>query len=368
MDIQSIVIGAGVVGLAVARELARSGREVLVLERHTGIGQETSSRNSEVIHAGIYYPQHSLKAELCVRGKHLLYEFCDAYNVEYQRVGKLIVATSTAQLTALSAIYAKGAANGVHDLRFVERAELRDWEPELAAERAIFSPSTGIINSHELMVALLGDMQAHGGLISLQTAVHSVLAREGGFTVVIDDAERTAIQCRELINCAGLSAQQVSARVDGLNPSTIPQQYLSRGCYFTLAGRTPFRHLIYPIPNNEGLGVHLTLDLQGRARFGPDTQWVDSIDYSVDPKRADDFYDAIRGYYPALGEGQLEPAYAGIRPKITGPGETAGDFDIQGAERHGLSGFVALYGIESPGLTSSLAIAERVLKKLQSTS
>ncbi len=364
MDVESIVVGAGVVGLAIGRSLAHSGRDVLVLERNNTIGQETSSRNSEVIHAGIYYPKGSLKAELCARGKRLLYDYCKSFNIDHRCVGKLIVAATESQIPALQTILAKGVANGVKDLTLMSKSQLLEIEPELQAVAAVWSPSTGIINSHELMLALQGDMEAHGGILSVCSNVKRIQVLNNGFRVELDDDNSTSVTCKELINCCGLGAQTLSQRIEGIDQRLIPPQFLSRGCYFSLVGRSPFKHLIYPMPNNEGLGVHLTLDLQGRARFGPDTEWVDKVNYDVDPKRAVAFYGAIRSYYPELKEGQLEPAYAGIRPKIAGPGQNPADFDIQGPTDHGTHGFVALYGIESPGLTSSLAIAEVVVKKL----
>ncbi|MCB1754020.1 MAG: NAD(P)/FAD-dependent oxidoreductase [Gammaproteobacteria bacterium] len=367
MDIDSIVIGAGVVGLAIARTLASSGREVIVLERHKHIGQETSSRNSEVIHAGIYYPKDSLKAKLCVRGKQLLYDFCESHHVEHRRLGKLIVATDDEQAGNLEKIFQKALANGVDDVRYLDRQTLLEMEPELNAVRAIHSPSTGIINSHELMLAYQGELENHGGTVALDSPVLSGEVIEGGFRLSVGGEEPSTISCRELINSAGLGAQSLAASVRGIPADSIPQRYLSRGCYFTLSGKAPFDHLIYPMPNNVGLGVHLTIDLQGQARFGPDTQWIDEIDYTVDPRRGDAFYAAVRDYFPGLQDGKLEPAYAGIRPKISGPGEDAADFVIQGPAVHGVPGWIALYGIESPGLTSSIAIAEKVLEELDQT-
>ncbi len=364
MDVDSIVIGAGIVGLAVARALALSGRDVLVLERHHHIGQETSSRNSEVIHAGIYYPKDSLKALLCVRGKELLYAYCDSRRVGYKRVGKLIVAAGDHQNAALEAIYQKGLANGVTDLVYLDRERLLALEPALAATKAILSPSTGIINSHELMLAYQGDLEGAGGTLALGSPLTGGKVVDGGFELTVGGDEPATITCRELINSAGLSAQEISKSIAGIPGASIPPLYLSRGCYFSLVGKTPFRHLIYPLPNNEGLGVHLTLDQSGCARFGPDTEWVDTIDYSVDPARGDAFYQAIREYYPDLAPGSLSPSYAGIRPKIVGPGSAAGDFIIQGRREHQVPGFVGLYGIESPGLTASMAIGERVLQQL----
>lgn len=365
MDIDTVVIGAGVVGLAVGRTLAMQGREVIVMERHDQIGEETSSRNSEVIHAGIYYPKGSLKAKLCVRGRDLLYDYCDSHNVDYKRLGKLIVASDNSQCDALEQIYQKALANGVDDVHYVEEAELKKIEPALRAVRAIRSPSTGIIDTHSLMLAYQGDLEAHGGVVALGSPLVGGRTIEGGFELNVGGEEPSTLRCREVINCGGLGAQQVAQMIEGIPPASIPQQYLSRGCYFTLAGRAPFSHLIYPLPNNAGLGVHLTIDMGGQARFGPDTEWVDAVDYTVDPSRGDAFYDSVRAYYPDLPDGSLMPGYSGIRPKISGPNETAADFMIQGPETHGITGWVALYGIESPGLTSSLAIAEYVTRLLE---
>ncbi len=365
MDLDSIVIGAGIVGLAIARALAMSGREVIVLERHKHIGEETSSRNSEVIHAGIYYPKNSWKARLCVKGKNMLYAFCQSHHIEHKRLGKLIVATNDEQCRAQDAIFQKARDNGVVDVSFIEQEALRDLEPNLNAVRAILSPSTGIINSHELMLGYQGDLEKHGGTVVLNSPLLGGDIIDGGFRLSVGGGEPTQITCRELINSAGLGAQSVARSIRDIPADSVPTQYLSRGCYFNLSGKSPFRHLIYPMPNNVGLGVHLTLDLMGQARFGPDTQWIDKIDYTVDPQRSSRFYQAIREYYPALRDGELEPAYSGIRPKVAGPGEEAADFIIQGESDHGVPGWVALYGIESPGLTSSMAIAETVLDKLR---
>lgn len=359
MDFDSIVVGAGVVGLAIARQLALSGREVLVLERHRLIGQEISSRNSEVIHAGIYYPAGSLKARLCVRGRDMLYQYCASHKVAHKKVGKLIVAADAAQGLALEAIYRKGRENGVNDLQYIAQDRLREMEPHLQAERAIWSPSTGIISCHELMLALESDLSGAGGTLALDAPLIRGKVVDGGFEVIAG-MDATAVSCRELINCAGLGAQAVSHSIDGVPGASVPPLFLSRGCYFSMSGRAPFSHLIYPLPNNEGLGVHLTLDLAGNARFGPDTEWVDGVDYTVDPGRVGAFYSSIRAYYPALKTEALQPDYAGIRPKISGPGQLAADFRIDGAAAHSVRGFVGLYGIESPGLTASLAIAEQV--------
>lgn len=367
MDFDSIVIGAGVVGLAIARALALSRRSVLVLERHRFIGQETSSRNSEVIHAGIYYPQGSLKARLCVRGKEMLYSYCDSHRVGYQRVGKLIVAAGEHQNAALEAIYQKGVANGVHDLEFIDRDRLLAMEPALQATKGILSPSTGIINSHELMLAYQGDIENAGGTLALSSPLQAGRVVDGGFELEVGGDEQVIISCRELVNSAGLGAQTVSAIIDGVPRESVPPLYFSRGCYFSLSGKSPFSRLIYPLPNNEGLGVHLTLDQAGSARFGPDTEWVDAIDYTVDPARREAFYQSIKEYYPGINREALQPSYAGIRPKIVGPGSAAGDFMIQTDTFHRVKGFVGLYGIESPGLTASLAIGEYVLQSLEQT-
>ncbi len=364
MDIDSIVVGGGVVGLAIARALALSGREVIVLERHKHIGQETSSRNSEVIHAGIYYPKNSLKARLCVSGKKMLYAFCKTHNVEHKQLGKLIVATDKAQNNGLDEVYQKALTNGVDDVSFLDQSDLLELEPRLNAVRAILSPSTGIINSHELMLAYQSDFEQAGGIVALNSTVSGGKTIAGGFRLTVDGEETSDITCRELINSAGLGAQALSHSIAGIPAHSIPQQYLSRGCYFKLSGKSPFKRLVYPMPNNAGLGVHLTVDLQGQARFGPDAQWIEEIDYTVDPKRSEGFYETIRAYYPGLKDGQLEPAYAGVRPKISGPGETAADFNIEGIQAHGVAGWIALYGIESPGLTSSMSIAELVLQEL----
>ncbi len=366
MDFDSIVVGAGVVGLAIARTLALSGRSVLVVERHRFIGQETSSRNSEVIHAGIYYPQNSLKARLCVDGKELLYRYCDSHRVSYKRLGKLIVAAGEHQNAALEAIYHRGVANGVYDLEFVDGDRLREMEPALHASKGILSPSTGIINSHELMLAYQGDLENAGGTVALSSSVLGGRVVEGGFELHIGSDEHIAVSGRELINSAGLGAQTVSASIEGIPTASVPPLYLSRGCYFSLTGKSPFSRLIYPLPNNEGLGVHLTLDQSGAARFGPDTEWVDAVDYRVDPARRDAFYHSIKEYYPGISLDALQPSYSGIRPKAVGPGSEAGDFIVQGEGIHGVKGFIGLYGMESPGLTASMAIGKHVLQSLES--
>jgi len=359
-EVDTLVVGAGVVGLAVARALALEGHEVIVLEAENAIGTATSSRNSEVIHAGIYYAPGSLKARLCVRGKELLYAFCDAHGVPHRRCGKLIVATSEAQLDDMHAIRARAAANGVLDLRVLTRAEALAREPALDCVAALESPSTGIIDSHALMLALQGDAEAHGAMLALRGAV--VGGRLTGDGIVLDVAgdEPMRLKARRVVNSAGLHAQALAHSLQGFPPRHVPPAHYAKGNYYALAGRSPFSRLIYPIPEAHGLGVHLTLDLGGQARFGPDVEWVERLDYGVDPRRSDGFYSAIRAYWPALSDGALTPAYAGIRPKLHGPGEAARDFLIQGSAEHGVPGLVNLFGIESPGLTASLAIAEQV--------
>ncbi|MCG8382171.1 MAG: NAD(P)/FAD-dependent oxidoreductase [Gammaproteobacteria bacterium] len=361
MDVDTIVIGGGVVGLAVARACARSGRQVLIVERHAQIGEETSARNSEVIHTGIYYPKDSLKAQLCVRGAEALYRYCANHGVPHQRIGKLIVASQNSQREALQVLQKKAETNGVQGLRLIERDELNAMEPALAGVVALYSPNTGIIDSHQLMLSLLGEAESAGADLVLSANVQAASVIRGGFDVTVDG---DTVSSAELINCAGLSAQQVAHGIEGLPAHTIPPQYLSRGCYFSLGGKNPFSRLIYPLPNDEGLGVHLTLDLAGQARFGPDTEWVYRLDYRVDPKRAAQFYAAIKAYYPALEKDRLQPSYSGIRPKVVGPGDAAGDFIIQGRQTHGVPGLVNLYGIESPGLTASLAVGDYVLDLL----
>ncbi|SHE53305.1 L-2-hydroxyglutarate oxidase LhgO [Microbulbifer donghaiensis] len=366
MDFDAIILGAGVIGLATARQLALAGRSVLVLEQFARPGTETSSRNSEVIHAGIYYPRNSLKARLCVRGRELLYRYCDAHSVSYRRTGKLIVATSPDQRPALAKILAQGHANGVSDLKLIDRQCLSELEPNLNAIEALYSPSTGIIDSHGLMLALQGDLEAHGGLVCCNSPVTGLKRRRDGcFYVEVGGVDPTTVSCRLLINSAGHGAQTLSRLLQGGDAQGIPPVFLSKGCYFTVSRRLPFSHLIYPLPSNEGLGVHLTLDLAGNARFGPDTEWVDRLDYRVDPARSAAFYQAIRAYYPDLRDGELVPDYAGIRPKVAGPGEGPGDFMIVNQRTHGILNYIALYGIESPGLTSCLAIAEEVCARLR---
>jgi L-2-hydroxyglutarate oxidase LhgO len=370
-QIDAVVIGAGVVGLAVGRALALSGREVMVLESENAIGTGTSSRNSEVIHAGIYYPAGSLKARLCVQGKQMLYAYCAERGVAHQRLGKLIVATSPEQVLALDGIRAKAAANGVHDLEKLSASEARALEPALACEAALLSPSTGVVDSHGLMLALQGDMENAGGLLALVSPVQHIGVRQGtaSHPIRVTAQDGTELACKILVNAAGLNAVALARGMDGLDLSllqqALPQAHYAKGNYFTLAGKAPFSRLIYPVPEAAGLGVHLTLDLGGQAKFGPDVQWVDDpADLQVDPRRGDAFYAEVRKYWPNLQDGALQPGYAGMRPKINAPHEAAADFMIQGPAEHGVPGLVNLLGIESPGLTSSLAIAAEVCARL----
>lgn len=359
-EVECVVAGAGVVGLAIARALALSGREVVVLERHDVIGSETSARNSGVIHAGIYYPTGSLKAKLCVAGKERLYGYCAEHGVPHERIGKLIVATSDNQVAALDALAVKAAENGVLDLERLDPAQAKELEPEVSCVAALLSPSTGIVDVHALMLAYLGDAEAAGAVLSLGSPVIGGRVTTDGFEIDVGGREPTSLACRLLVNSAGLGAQAVARSLEGLDPASVPAGYLCKGNYFTLAGRSPFRRLVYPMPERAGIGIHVTLDLGGQARFGPDVQWIEAIDYDVDPARAEPFYAAIRSYWPGLPDGALMPGYAGIRPKLQTPTGPAVDFLIQGPQQHGVPGLVNLYGIESPGLTSSLAIADEV--------
>ncbi len=359
--VDSVVVGAGVVGLAIARHLAISGHEVIVLERESAIGTDTSSRNSEVIHAGLYYPTGSLKATMCVEGRSALYDFCQQHGVTHQRLGKLIVATDASQQDALLAIQQKALANGVDDLRLLSSADVQTLEPALFCTAALLSPSTGIIDSHGLMLALLGGAEQFGATLALNSPLVSARITEAGFELAVGGREPMELACSRLINAAGLGAWSVAHAITGLATHHIPQRHLAKGNYYSLNGcRVPFSRLIYPVPEEGGLGVHLTLDLAGQARFGPDVEWVSQIDYQVAPERAAGFYASIRRYWPTLPNGVLTPAYAGIRPKLTGPGQGNADFLIQGPSRHGVPGLVNLFGIESPGLTACLAIAAHV--------
>lgn len=359
------VIGAGVVGLAVARALALAGREVVVLEAASAIGTGISSRNSEVIHAGLYYPHGSLKARLCRDGRDRLYRYLEDHGIAHRRCGKLIVATTEAEIAPLDALAAKAAANGVDDMRWLSAGEARALEPALACVAALLSPSTGILDSHAYMLSLQGEAEDHGAVIALCSPVTGGAVGDGRIRLRIGSSNPLDLLCNTVVNCAGLGAQAVATAITGIPASTIPPLYRAKGSYFSLAGKSPFRRLVYPVPGVAGLGTHYTLDLAGQGRFGPDVEWVDAENYDVDVRRAEGFYAAIRTYWPDLPDGALQPAYAGIRPKVQAPTDAvAADFVIHGAEAHGIPGLVCLYGIESPGLTASLAIADVVLERL----
>ncbi len=368
--VDAIVIGAGVVGLAIARALALGGHETIVLERADAIGTGTSSRNSEVIHAGIYYATDSSKARLCVRGREQLYRFCEQRGIAHRRCGKLIVATSGAQRPALDAIAARAARNGVADLRRVDARELQRLEPALDAVAGLVSPSTGIVDSHGLMLALQGEIEAHGGAVVLRSPASRVTTGAGVHVVHVGGAAPVELAAPVVVNAAGLWAGAMAARIDALAPTNRPSLALAKGNYFALAGRAPFSRLIYPLPEPGGLGIHLTLDLAGQARFGPDVEWLDhadpaAVDYRVDPARGARFEASIRRYWPGLPAGALQPAYSGVRPKLNRADAADADFLIQGPAEHGIAGLVNLYGIESPGLTSCLALAEEVTERLR---
>jgi L-2-hydroxyglutarate oxidase LhgO len=358
--VECVVIGAGVIGLAIARRLAQAGREVVVLEAAEGIGTVTSSRNSEVIHAGIYYPAGSLMARMCVNGKRALYEYCREHGIPHRNCGKLIVATTPKETAKLQSIRAHAEANGVADLQTLTGDAARALEPALNCDAALLSPSTGIIDSHAYMLALRGEAEDAGAAFAFHTPLLGAKALADSIQLDAGGSAPIALECRLLINAAGLNASVVARSIDGMPNDLIPPAYLAKGNYFSCSARAPFSHLIYPVPEPGGLGVHLTLDMAGQARFGPDVEWVDRIDYAVDPARAERFYPAIRRYWPTLPDGALMPSYSGMRPKIVPPAVAVQDFLIQGPRDHGIGGLINLFGIESPGLTSSLAIADYV--------
>jgi len=369
-QVDAVVVGAGVVGLAIGRALAQRGLETLVLESENAIGTGVSSRNSEVIHAGLYYPAGSLKARLCVQGRQQLYAFCESHGVPHRRCGKLIVATDDGQLAGLDQLLAKAAANGVHDLQRLSAAQVRAMEPQLACVGAILSPSTGIIDSHGLMLALQGDLQRAGGDVALSSPVQRIVRGDGHPVLHVGGDEPMALAARFVVNAAGLWAPRLAAATEGLGAAFVPQAHFSKGNYYALAGRAPFSHLVYPLPQDAWLGVHLTLDLGGQARFGPDVEWLpddvaEPLDYVVDPSRAAGFYADVRRYWPGLPDGALQPAYSGIRPKIHARDQAAPDFRMDGPGEHGVAGLVNLFGIESPGLTSCLAVGDEVLARLR---
>lgn len=354
-----VVIGAGVVGLAVARALAQSGREVLILERAGAIGTETSARNSEVIHAGLYYPPDSLRARACVRGRDLLYAYLKERALPHRRIGKLIVATDESQIPRLQEIRANAENSGAGALHWLTRDQAQAVEPALECQAALWSPMTGIVDTHALMLSLLADAEAAGAVLALNTGVTSMAVRPDGIEVATDGDFR--LLARNVINAAGLWAPGLAAQTKGLAATHVPKPHFARGTWFAVPGKAAFSHLIYPMPEPGGLGIHLTLDMGGGMRFGPDVEWIDSVDYALSPRRAPQFADAIRRYWPELPADQLTPVSCGVRPKLSGPGEAAVDFRIDGPAAHGIPGLVNLFGIESPGLTSCLALAEMVV-------
>jgi len=366
LDLDAVVVGGGVVGLAIARALSLAGREVTLVEAESTLGSHSSSRNSEVIHAGIYYDRGSLKARLCVAGNRALYEYCQRRGVAHERIGKIIVATRDEEVSALERIKAHAVANGVLDLEWLDRAQIQALEPAVKAVRGLLSPSTGIIDSHGYLCALRADAEARGAHVVVSTPLTHGTVLANGFELAFGGVEPFAARCRTLVNSAGLRAQEVARSLNGVPPSSIPEQHFAKGHYFVLAGRAPFNRLVYPVPVPGGLGIHLTLDLAKQARFGPDVSWLDGVDYAFDERRSDSFYAAIRAYYPALADGALIPGYSGIRPKLGAAGTPAQDFVISGPASHGIAGLVNLYGIESPGLTASLSLAEATLEALVS--
>lgn len=363
--IDSLVVGAGVIGLAIARKLAQDGREVLVVDAGDVIGCGSSSRNSEVVHAGIYYPPEWLKTRLCIAGRRQLYDYCEARGVPFRKMGKVIVATEEAERPALKNLLARAHGNGLAELRPLSRAELAELEPEVRAVAGLYSPETGIVDSHQLMLALEGDLEAAGGMVALNTRIAAgrIERDSRAIAIELEDGEDMTVSCRTVVNAAGLGAQAFASAL-GLPPAHVPTLHLARGQYYTLAGAHPFRHLVYPLPAAGGLGVHVTLDLAGQVRFGPDVHWVDSEDYTFDERPLPAVAAAIRRYWPGLPAERLAPGYCGIRTKLSGPGEPNRDFVISGPDEHGVRGLVCLYGIESPGLTAALSIADRVVELL----
>lgn len=363
-DVECLVVGAGVVGLAIARAMAMAGKSTLIIEANEAIGMEVSARNSEVIHAGLYYPAGSLKAKFCVSGKHMLYDYCQEKGINHQRLGKLLVATDESQIQQFERIEQAAQANGVHDLQRLSQAQAQDLEPNLHCVAALLSPSTGIIDTHGLMLAMQGDAENHGAQFVFRSPLLGLQITPQGFVCQVGGDEPIEISSDIVINASGLHAPTLARQFQGLDPQFIPAEYYCRGSYFSLSGKSPFQRLIYPMPNSSGLGVHLTLDLGGQAKFGPDTEWLEHINYDIDPSRSESFYAAVRAYWPDLADGSLQPAYTGIRPKIVGPHEPAADFLISGPQDHGIPNLVNLFGIESPGLTSCMAIADHVSQLL----
>jgi L-2-hydroxyglutarate oxidase LhgO len=363
-EIDAAVIGAGVVGLAVARALALAGREVFVLEAERATGTHSSSRNSEVVHAGFYYPTGSLKARFCVKGRRELEAYVVRNDIGYRRVGKLVVATKEEEVATLESYRERGMANGVEGLSLLDPDDVRALEPEVFCVRALWSPATGIVDSHSLMAAFQRDAERCGATMVLRAPVVGGRIADGGIDIFVGGEEPSTVRCKLVVNAAGLWAQSVARSLTGLSSSTIPPCYYARGHYFVLASSSPFRHLVYPIAAHSGLGIHVTLDLSGCARFGPDVEWIDRVDYTFDETRAPAFEAAIRRYWPGLPAGALQSGYVGVRPKLGPAGRTPQDFVIQGPAEHGAAGLINLYGIESPGLTACLAIADYVLSLL----
>jgi len=359
--VDCIVVGAGVIGLAVARALALAGREVIVLEALDCIGSEMSSRNSEVIHAGIYYPPGSLKARFCVQGRKQLYNYCEEHNVPFKGCGKFIIATSQQQQSQLATMLENARKNGVDDMVYLDKSEMQLKQPHIKCDSALWSPSTGIIDSHTYLLALQADLENAGGIIVFNSTVTSGSATNRILELEVQNGDSMfRLAANAVVNCAGLGGDKLAHAIDGINTETLPTYSYAKGNYFAYSGKSPFTSLIYPVPNEYGLGVHVTLDMAGNLRFGPDVEWIDNIDYEVDPRRDEKFYEAIRSYWPEVMDMPLLPAYSGIRPKINGSGLPAVDFSIQGEKEHGVAGLINLFGIESPGLTSSLALAEYV--------
>ncbi len=365
-DFDAIVIGAGVIGLAIARNLAMSGQQVLVVETASRAGTETSARNSEVIHAGLYYPTNSLKAHFCVEGRHLLYAFCEEHGVATRRLGKLIVATNELEELKLQSIQAQATANGVHDLEWLTASQASSLEAEISCTAALLSPSTGVLDVQGYILALLASAEDYGTTLALQTSFVSAQIRDGLFDVSMQGAggEASRLICRTLINSSGHGAHAVAAAIAGFSVDLLPKRFLAKGSYCSLSGKAPFKHLVYPVPVAGALGIHATLDMSGAVRFGPDIQWVDRLDYSLPEGLPEKFAGAIQSYWPAVGARSLSPSYCGIRPKIHAPNESIADFSIQFENHHGMAGLVNLFGIESPGITASLAIARHVVEGL----
>jgi L-2-hydroxyglutarate oxidase LhgO len=362
--VDTVVVGAGIVGLACARHIAKAGFSTLVIEREDSFGTGTSSRNSEVIHAGLYYRPGSLKATMCRSGRDMLYEYCASHQIPHRQVGKWIVATDATQEDRLQAIGRNAKANGCDEVRWVEKAEVVRTEPALRAINVLSSPRTGIVDSHSLMLSLLGGLEDAGGNVVYKTSIKSVCAKDNGFSIHLDDEEGTCIRSNRLLNASGLRATEFAKCIEGLGEEFIPETTFAKGSYFSYAARSPFQRLIYPVPEAAGLGVHLTLDMAGRARFGPDVEWIDELDYRVDESKREQFHQAISTYWPDCEIGKLIPDYSGVRPKIRLTSGLADDFVVHTESVHGIRGLVNLFGIESPGLTSCLSLADYIYEQL----